>query len=598
MSTLVSLVGWLSIAQAGGGPANVLVLYNDQDEQAEELAEYYRLAREIPAGHLCPISDVDPSAGTISFEDYDATIRVAIDNCLATHPQPDEIHTLVLTRGLPYRIDIEEGFSTSLGAMLQVGDTTRRTDGTPLAGTPQEKTLFGTWTASIQNPVWTNPGSEAAYTVENPYSTHYRSTPHVVEDDIQPRSFSRRDMDYGSTWDFSTGLFLVSRLDGFDYSDGFDLVDRALLAETSVPEAPITCMAAADEARGARDPECAYTIEMLDAVGIPAQWLSPHDAALADTEMSAYLTGTTNLKDAIDGNTYAPGAFACNLTSTGAYPQNFYCDETGETCPESEAQTSIARLVRGGVTGAHGTVAEPLNNTFPGAAMLLLYTMGYNMAESALFAQHYLYWQNLYLGDPLTSPWAERPVVTVDTSAPHPANAPLVVTAEHADGISEIALYLDGHRVTSVLETDTLSYALEDDLSALGLTPPVTVELLVIATADNATIARPGWPSGETEVRADVQGWTTLTVDVGLPEELPAPDDTGQSDTGQGDTGSPSPDDTGTSGDEPADPAASDTGAANDADDDKAGCGCATTGAASGLWWVLAGLWVWPRRRR
>jgi hypothetical protein len=576
----------IGTALAGGGPANVLILFNGADESASELADYYREARAIPAGHLCPVEGVEPSARTIAFPDYDATIRLARDTCLADLPQPEEIHTIVVVRGLPIRVDIEDGFSTSLGAMLQVGDTTVRSDGSPLAGSPQ-RYGGGAWAAHVQNPAWIGAGSDADYTIENPYSTHYRTAPYITADDTQPLAFSRRDMDYGGTWDFTAGLFLVSRLDGFDYTDGFDLVDRALAAEGSPPLAPITCMAAADSARGARDPECAYTIEMLDAVGIPAQWLDTHDSALAGEQMAAYLTGTTSLHNAIDDNDYAPGAFACNLTSTGAVPGNFFCDEAGTTCPESEAQTSIARFIRAGLTGAHGAVAEPLNNSFPGAGMLLLYTMGYSMVESAFFTQHYLYWQSLYLGDPLTAPWAERPVVTVGSVEELAANAPLIIDATHANSIAEIALYIDGHRVASASDTDTLSHVLEDDLSDMGLTPPVTVEVLAVAVANNAVIARPGWPAGETLPRPDVQGWSAMEITVGHPEDEPPPDDPGDTGDGAGDSGSQDVD----SGEPSAD-----TGRGPDARP-KSRCGCATASVGSSPWLGLLGLLLRTRRR-
>jgi uncharacterized protein (TIGR03790 family) len=568
----------LTAVHAGGGPANVLVLYNAEEDAARDLAEYYQTARDIPSGHLCAINDVDPTSRTIEFADYALTIRPALDACLLTLPQPDEIHTLVLIRGLPYLVDIEDGFSTSLGAMLQVGDTTRSFDGTPLAGSPQAMS-WSTWIASVQNPAWIQPGPMDDYTIENDSAAHYRSAPKITEQDTQPRSFTRSDMDYGSTWDFSSGLFLVSRLDGFDYSDGYDLVDRAIASETAVPTDPITCMAAADSARGARDPECAYTIEMLDSVGVPAQWLSAHDSTLSDTPMAGYLTGTTSLHNAIDDNTYAPGAFACNLTSTGAYPKNFYCDETGEICPEDEAQTSIARFVRAGLTGAHGTVAEPLNNSFPGAGMMLLYTMGYNMVESAFFTQHYVYWQNLYLGDPLTSPWAERPVVSVDAETPHPVNLPLDISAEHTRGIGEMALYVNGVR----LGTGEGSLSLSPE--ALGLAAGDTVDLLAIATANNAVIDRPGWPSGETYARPDVQGWLHLSLEVGAAVDIPEPMDTGTVEA-----------DTGIEHDEAGDvDTGEDAGDKNEAKNE--GCACSTGTPPSTLFLGLLGACVATRRR-
>ena len=100
--------------------------------------------------------------------------------------------------------------------------------------------------------------------------------------------------------------------------------------------------------------------------------------------------------------------------SYGAAVGNFFCNQDGTVCPGGEAQTSIARFIRAGASGAHGTVNEPLNNPFPNAGTMILYTFGYSMGESWLFNQRYLYWQNVYLGDPLATPYAKRPVVTIE----------------------------------------------------------------------------------------------------------------------------------------------------------------------------------------
>lgn len=420
-------------AWAGGGPASVLVLHNALGPESIEIAEYYAEARDIPPGQLCRVSGVDPAALTISYTDFEAHIQTAFRDCMDTLPNPDEIDYIVVARGLPLRVDIESGFHTSLQAMLQVGHGIRTSDGSQIAGMPQAFS-GGTAYASVYNPLWPGSGGTSVYPIENGAASRYGTGSKLVTLETQPRAFSRTAVTDAGGFDLSGEMFLVSRLDGFDSLDALDLVDRAIAGDGSFPEAPITCMAAADSARGARDPECAYVVQMLDGAGIAAQWIDVHDASLSGVEMSAYLTGTTSLQGAIDGNTYVPGTFACNLTSYGAVPSNFVCDETETLCPESESQTSIARLVRGGVTGAHGTVAEPLNNSFPGAGMLLLYTMGYNMIESAQLTQAYLYWQNIYLGDPLTSPWAERPEVTLGQTEEVPVNRPLAVFADTPTG--------------------------------------------------------------------------------------------------------------------------------------------------------------------
>lgn len=510
-----------SLALAGGGPASVLVLHNADDAESTEIAEYYMDARDIPPGQLCGIGGVDPSSLTIDLESFQTQIQAGLLDCLSTLPDPDEIDYLVLTRGLPLRVDIPSGFHTSTQAMLQVGAGTR--DDSPLAGQAQSFS-GGTAYASVHNPLWPGSGGTSAYTLSNPSALRYTTGPKLVSMPTLPRAFSRQHVSASGGTDLTGEMFLVSRLDGFDVVDALDLVDRAVEADGSFPEAPITCMAAADSARGARDPECAFVVQMLDGAGIPAQWIDTHDPLLSGHEMSAYLTGTTSLQDGIEGNSFVPGAFAGNLTSYGAVPQNWTCDGSGDVCPASESQTSIARFVRGGLTGVHGTVAEPLNNSFPGAGMLLLYTAGYNMIESAQTTQVYLYWQNLYLGDPLTSPWAERPVVSLSEPSSLPLNEALELIAEHPDGIAELRLYVDGERVASS-DGDTLELLLDGEEGD-------TLDILAIAISADATISRPGWPEPEPIARPQIQGWTTARIVLG-PPSLEAPDTSAPLDTAE-----------------------------------------------------------------
>jgi len=305
-------------------------------------------------------------------------------------------------------------------------------------------------------------------------------------------------------------------------------------------------MAAADEARGARDPECEFLTRLLEQDGLPGRWLSPFDGQLAGQEVAALFTGTTSLQDGIDGNLWVPGAVACNLTSYGAVPANFHCSDDGLTCPANESQTSIARFVRAGATAAHGTAAEPLNNTFPNAGALLLYSAGYNLAESFLYSQRYLYWQNVLLGDPLVTPYATRPEVSVPAEAPQ--GGVLQIDARHPDGVASITLYLDGLLTQKTLG-DQLSWPIEG-------TADDVLEVLAVARSAHATIQRQGWPVSEQTLRPRVQGWNASKVTIVDPIPTPPPT--------------------------PADPVSSPTEPAE-------GCGCNTSGwGAVGWAWIPA----------
>jgi uncharacterized protein (TIGR03790 family) len=518
LTFLITLVGH-GPASAGGGPANVLILANSDDPSAMLVADHYATARALPPGHICEIYGVDLGALTIDFALYETTILAGLDDCLSTLPQPDEIDYLVVVRGLPYKVTIPDGFSTSLQAMLQVGHTTHAITGEPLAGRGQTDS-DGTFYATVRNPFFVGGGPSELFELSNPSDMHYTSAAQIVSAETQPRAITRGQAVQWFAWDFTDNLFIVSRLDGFDHDDAMDLVDRAVDSDGTFPSAPITCMHAADDARGARDPECHFVVGALESAGIESEWIEPFDGTLSGKTLSGFLTGTTSLQNAIDGNTFVPGAFAGNLTSFGAAPSNFVC--SFGACPESENQTSIARFVRAGATGAHGTTNEPLNNSFPSAGMFLFQTMGYGMIESAMLTQRYLYWQNIYLGDPLTAPWAERPVVSI--TEPVVASEPTRIVANHPHGISETRLYVDGVRVDPAKSLTETTGAAAGDM----------VEILAIAVAENVVISRPDWVMPETLVRSDIQGWTTavVTLEDATPEVADVPEDAAKEKSG------------------------------------------------------------------
>ena len=113
-------IALMPVTYAGGGPLDVLVLYNQTSADAEAVAQSYQHARSLPTGHLCPVSGVSPSERSIPFETYETAVLQALDACLDRLPHADEIDYLVVTRGLPYRVALPDGFTTSLSAMLQV----------------------------------------------------------------------------------------------------------------------------------------------------------------------------------------------------------------------------------------------------------------------------------------------------------------------------------------------------------------------------------------------------------------------------------------------------------------------------------------------
>ena len=170
--------------------------------------------------------------------------------------------------------------------------------------------------------------------------------------------------------------------------------------------------------------------------------------------------------------------------------------------------------MRAGATGAHGTAVEPFNNVFPNAGAFLHYTFGYSMGESYFFNQRFLYWENVHLGDPLATPYAVRPVVTIDATT-----EAVTVHAEHADGIANVALFSAGVRIGEAdgADLEVPMAGSEGDM----------LDLLAVAIAKNAPTTRAGWPQEAQSPQPDVQGWLAATVTL-------APPGTGEGGNGAG----------------------------------------------------------------
>lgn len=525
----MTLLALLGSALAGLGPDDVVVAYNADDPEAVETALHYALARDLPEAQLCGLGGVESTRRTIPLDQAQELLIAPLQACIAALPDPSLIDAVVLVRGLPYRVDLPDGgFFVSLEAAIQVAGATRPSDGAPLLGMPQAR-QGSLPIASIQNPTYIQ---GALYSSDMPASfgpsAWYATSPRIVRGEGELGPFTA-DQDFLYTsWDFGRALYIVSRLDGFDHTDARALVDRSVTSDESFPKATFLCMRGSEGARGVRDAECEHALRMLDLAGFDTEWVPAFDGNLSDREVIAYFTGTANLRGAIDGLTYAPGAVVENITSFGANPGNFFCSDDGERCPQNESQTSIARMVRAGATAAHGTVAEPLNNVFPNAGFLLLYAHGYTLGEAALYNQRFLYWQNLWLGDPLAAPFAERPAVTLHDGAPVNGGLDRAIGVEHPDGIGEVVVFVDGEPVRGRLPPGSGSWPTFEEL---GYLPNDQVELLVVAQAGvSDPLVVPGWPAVEpVPLHPAPKGWMRGVITVGdyeldLPEPEPDPE--------------------------------------------------------------------------
>ena len=538
-STLIVLLLAFETAQAVPGPATTAVVANANDPESVALATRYAEARSVPAAGVC-VLDL-PQEVDIALDAFEARWMAPMMDCLG--PRADQIEAVLLVRGVPLRVGIPVDGETqrvSSAAAVSLWRTVMG-NGRLMRGIAPGQTLRCADSPCLA-PRFANPYREGAFE---------------------------------SGWQrFAAGVnwrpVLVTMLHGRSAVDAGGLLESALEGErVGGVEGTFLLMRGGDPARSALDEELEPVASALGDLGIEAE-VVPFDSALTGRHLGAFVTGSAQLGDVIEGNTFAPGALVDNLTSYGALPVNFMA--------EGQQQVSIARWVAQGVAGVHGTTDEPLSHVFPSRQFLVDYGRGMTLAESYHRNLPFAYWRNLVLGDPMAAPYAARPRVSVGGLVDGEvleAGAPISVAAEPIGDheIESLTVYIDGVSVGAV-EGDALDLCLR--------APARPVQILAVAQTGGDYPAK-GWTA------YSVTG-AGAEVDCPAPPDAAPPPDVGATDMGIPDANSPPAPDQ--SVDVGPTPEAGVTPSLPETDASDGGCvaGGANTGATLLFWVVLLGL--------
>ncbi|CAN5578895.1 hypothetical protein BH09MYX1_BH09MYX1_40910 [soil metagenome] len=450
-------------AHAFAGPDSVAVLANADVPESVALAKKYMAARSIPAKYLCALSM--PVKDDITFEDYETKVDGPFETCLKAAGIDARIEAVVVARGVPLRVGVTTPSGVQNAALTAVLAAWRSADGTgAIAGQPPG-TIVDCGSPCL-GAKWTNPYRNAAGPIVGGMTMAVN----------------------GVTWK----PLIVTMLHGRSYDDAALLITSAIDAEKAGgATGPFVFMDGADSARGVLDSEYPSVIAQLKTAGFTDTQEVPFDTAWkGPPKMASFFTGTAGLGTTIESNTFAPGALVDNLTSYGAAPQNF--------AASGESQVSIARWVKVGVAGVHGTVDEPLNNCFPSRRLIVDYVTGAPLGEAYFRRLPFIYWRNLVLGDPMLAPYAKRPEVTISGFSASVASVAQKVTVHAVDkagsGIETVRLYADGDLVGEA-QGDTLEVCLPIKARK--------VELLAVAQNKVGAAALAKFPQ---------KGWTTAAI--------------------------------------------------------------------------------------
>ena len=359
---------------------NVAVVINEASPVSQRIGEYYIKKRAIPAGNVIRIRT--SSAETIERLQYMSTIEAPIAAAISRQGLQDRILYIVLTKGVPLRVSGTSGQNGTVASVdSELSEIYRRLTGL---------------------------ATRVVGAVENPYFLGSR----LIRD---AQRFTHRTQD----------IFLVTRLDGFTVEDVLGLIDRA---QSPSSEGLIVLDQRGGLSEGTGDEWLAEASRRLQDLGHGTRVVleeSTRPAPPTDRVLGYYSWGSndSNNRRRQFGMKFVPGALAATFVSSDARtfeppPADWVPSgdwSKGRGLFAGSPQTLIGDLIREGVTGAAGHVAEPyLQSTIRPEILFPAYLAGFNLAEAFYLAMPKLSWQTVVIGDPLCSPFTRAPLTRAE----------------------------------------------------------------------------------------------------------------------------------------------------------------------------------------
>ena len=341
------------LSLSGQSGENVLVVVNRNDPTSRRIGEYYQSKRSIPPPNVCLIETVTDE--DISWATYESGIEQPIVECLKKTGLQEKVLYIVTTGGVPLKMAGGEG-----------GPNTEN------ASVDSELALLY---AKMKGTTFPRAGP-----VPNPF-------------------FGKRDAPFRHP---AFPIYLVTRLDGWDFAEVKAMIDRSLAARNRGKF--VIDLKGSDNSSGNN---------WLRS----AAMLLPPDRVVLDTSASVLY----RMRDVIGyaswgsndpgrqqrwmGFQWLPGAIVSDFVSTNGRSLKRPPDNWTLSVPFAGWQQNLsADYLHEGATGASGNVYEPYLTTIARPDYLFpAYYEGRNLAESYYLALPALSWQGIVLGDPLCS---------------------------------------------------------------------------------------------------------------------------------------------------------------------------------------------------
>jgi len=355
---------------AAQSAANVLVIVNDASEASRTVSDYYIHKRNVPPANVCHVTTKTDE--TITRAEFELRIMQPIGRCITAAFAQDRILYIVLTKGMPIRIE---------------GTTGR--EGTVASVDSELTLLYRRLLGVVVRPEGPVP---------NPYFLG-------AQPDSRGHPFTHERAD----------IYLVTRLDGFTVDDVLKLIDHGMTDRTNgriildekghTPDKGNEWLAAA--------------AKELKALGFSGAELDTNDAPVTHkTAVMGYYSWGSNdpaIKIRHFDLAFVPGAIGAMYVSSDARtlkepPAEWTIGvwDKPATYYAGSPQSLMGDLIRDGITGVAGHVAEPyLDATIRPDVLFPSYVVGATLAEAFYQAMPYLSWQTIVVGDPLCAPFRQ-----------------------------------------------------------------------------------------------------------------------------------------------------------------------------------------------
>lgn len=448
--------GWTTLAAAGGGPENVLLVVNPNSPASLTIANHYAQLRNIPAENMLFIP-WDTKKQTANVDTFRKRILLPVLQAIKDQHLADQIDYVIYSSDFPWGISLKSDVSKFAEEMERAApppdkeepekseDKQDEKKPPPKPKWPKQLTPVGSLNGLTY--LW-QPVLAGVPAYFYPQSNRYMRRPATAQSDSPTigfrsnRLFNRQGevVRSGGQRYFLSTMLGVTAGRGNSVDEVLHYLRRSAEADGTHPKGTIYFAENGNIRSKVRAGLFSSAVRELNELGVTAEIIKGTIPSKKD-DVQGVVMGTAGFDWKASGSTILPGAICEHFTSFGGVMRK----EAG--------QTPLSEFLRYGAAGASGTVTEPfaIAQKFPSPMVQVHYARGCTLAE-AFYQSVSSPYQLLIVGDPLCRPWAAIPQVSVEGVKPGAkvsGRLRIKPTATLPDetAVERFELFVDGRRM-------------------------------------------------------------------------------------------------------------------------------------------------------